>query len=46
MFANKLKQLPVGKLVFFTFGALCTMLLAIGALLYFSLRSMEFTYEL
>jgi len=41
MFVNKLKQLPVGRLVLFMFGTLCAILLATGALFYFSVRSIE-----
>jgi PAS domain S-box-containing protein len=38
---DKLKQLSVGKQVLFTFGTLCAILLIIGALFFFSLRSIE-----
>jgi len=46
MFVNKLKQLPFGKLVFFTFGTLCAILLVTGGLFYFSLRSIERSNQL
>ena len=38
---NKLKPLSVGKRVLFTFGTLCAILLIIGGLFFFSLRSIE-----
>ena len=38
---DKLKQLSVGRQVLFTFGTLCAILLVIGALFFFSLRSIE-----
>jgi CHASE3 domain sensor protein len=38
---NKLKQLSIGKQVLFMFGTLCAILAATGALLFFSLRSIE-----
>ena len=38
---NKLKPLSVGKQVLFTFGTLCAILLIIGGLVFFSLRSIE-----
>jgi PAS domain S-box-containing protein len=40
---NKLKQLSIGKQVLFVFGTLCAILVAIGGLLFFSLRSIERT---
>ena len=38
---NKLKPLSVGKQVLFTFGTLCAILLIVGGLFFFSLRSIE-----
>jgi PAS domain S-box-containing protein len=38
---NKLKPLSVGKRVLFTFGTLCAILLIVGGLFFFSLRSIE-----
>ena len=38
---NKLKSLSVGKQVLFTFGTLCAILLIVGGLFFFSLRSIE-----
>ncbi len=42
---NKLKQLPAGKLVVFTFGTLCAILVTIGGLFFFSLRAIERSNE-
>jgi PAS domain S-box-containing protein len=41
MSAPKFKQPSLGKQVLFMFGTLCAILLSIGALLFFSLRSIE-----
>ena len=38
---KKLRQLPIGTQVLFTFGTLCVVLLIIGGLFFFSLRSIE-----
>ncbi len=38
---NKLRQLPIGTQVLLTFGTLSAILVIIGALLFFSLRSIE-----
>src|ERR1700722_19259203 len=38
---NKLKQVSAGRQVLFTFGTLCAILLIVGGLLFFSLRSIE-----
>jgi hypothetical protein len=38
---KKIKQLSVGKQVLFMFGTLCAILVAIGALFFFSLRAIE-----
>jgi two-component system sensor histidine kinase/response regulator len=38
---KKLRQLSIGKRVLFMFGTLCAILMAIGAFLFFSLRSIE-----
>src|ERR1700722_10445000 len=38
---NNLKRLSVGRQVLFTFGTLCVILLIIGVLFFFSLRSIE-----
>ncbi len=35
------KKLPIEKQVAFTFGALCLILIIIGSLFFFSLRSIE-----
>jgi PAS domain S-box-containing protein len=40
---NKIKQLPIGKQVLLVFGTLCAILFAVGALFFFSLRSIERT---
>lgn len=36
-----IRQLPMGRRVLFTFGLLCSILLVIGSLLFFSLRAIE-----
>ena len=38
---NKIKQLSIGKQVLFMFRTLCAVLVAVGALFFFSLRSIE-----
>ncbi|MEY2557387.1 MAG: hypothetical protein QOE34_812 [Verrucomicrobiota bacterium] len=38
---NQFKKLSVSKQVLFIFGTLCAILVAIGGLLFFSLRSIE-----
>jgi PAS domain S-box-containing protein len=38
---NRIKQLSIGKQVLFMFGTLCAILVAVGAFLFFSLRSIE-----
>jgi two-component system cell cycle sensor histidine kinase/response regulator CckA len=43
---NKLKHLSVGTQVLFTFGTLCAILLIIGGLFFFSLRSIERSNQL
>ena len=43
---NKLKQRSVGKQVFFTFGTLGAILLIIGGLIFFCLRSIERSNQL
>jgi len=42
---NNLKRLSVGRQVLFTFGTLCAILLVIGTLFFFSLRSIERSNE-
>jgi len=43
---NKLKQPPVGKQVLLTFATLCAILLVIGGLFFFSLRTIERSNQL
>jgi hypothetical protein len=38
---NQFKKLSVGKQVLFMFGTLCAVLVAIGALFFFSLRAID-----
>jgi PAS domain S-box-containing protein len=42
---NKITQLSIGKQVLFMFGILCAILVAVGALLFFSLRSIDRSSE-